>query len=81
VSQFGDPIFKTLIRKIGQPQTLGTSLNNLLPTLFPSRKSPLLALPILHGSVVPLSTHIETLGEGASYADGFLHIVVVMIVN
>jgi autophagy-related protein 5 len=66
---------------IGQPQTLGTALNNLLPTLFPSRKSPLLAQPMLHGTVVPLSTHVETLGEAASYADGFLHIVVVMIVN
>jgi len=64
-----------------QPQTLGTALNSLLPTLFPSRRSPLLALPVLHGAIVPLAIGIETLAEIAAYADGFLHIAVVMMVS
>ncbi|KAF2405471.1 autophagy protein 5 [Trichodelitschia bisporula] len=63
----------------GQTQTLGMALNTLLPTLFPSRRSPLLALPVLHGAVVPLSVPVETLAEVAAYADGFLHIAVVMM--
>jgi len=63
-----------------QPQTLGTALNTLLPTLFPSRRSPLLALPILQGSIVPLGVGLETLAEAAAYADGFLHVAVVMMV-
>jgi autophagy-related protein 5 len=62
-----------------QPQTLGTALNNLLPTLFPSRRSPLLAIPVLHGAVVPLGVGLEELAETASYADGFIHLAVVMM--
>lgn len=62
-----------------QPQTLGTALNSLLPTLFPSRRSPLLAIPVLHGAVVPLGVGFQELAELCSYADGFLHIAVVMM--
>lgn len=62
-----------------QPQTLGTALNTLLPTLFPSRRSPLLAIPVLHGAVVPLGVSLQELAETSSYADGFLHIAVVMM--
>jgi autophagy-related protein 5 len=32
-----------------QPQTVGTALNQILPSLFPSRRSPLLAQAVLHG--------------------------------
>jgi autophagy-related protein 5 len=62
-----------------QSQTLGMALNSLLPTLFPSRRSPLLALPVLHGAVVPLGVGLEELAEFCAYADGFLHIAVVMM--
>lgn len=62
-----------------QPQTLGTALNGLLPSLFPSRRSPLLAIPVLHGAVVPLGVGLQELGEYSSYADGFLHLAVVMM--
>lgn len=62
-----------------QPQTLGMALNSLLPTLFPSRRSPLLALPVLHGAVVPLGVNLEELAEYCAYADGFLHIAVAMM--
>lgn len=63
----------------GQPQTLGTALNSILPSLFPSRRQCLIALPVLQGSIVPLGVGIETLAEVAAYADGFLHITAVMI--
>ncbi|KIW01474.1 hypothetical protein, variant 1 [Verruconis gallopava] len=62
-----------------QPQTLGTALNSLVPSLFPSRKMPLLAQPVLHGAIVPLGVSLDTLSEIASYADGFLHMTVAMI--
>jgi hypothetical protein len=35
----------------------------------------------LHGAIVPLAIGIETLAEIAAYADGFLHIAVVMMVS
>lgn len=50
----------------------------MLPSLFPSRKNCLIALPVLQGSIVPLGVSIETLAEVAAYADGFLRITVVM---
>lgn len=62
-----------------QPQTLGMALNTLLPALFPSRRSPLLALPVLHGAVVPLAANVEELTRAAGYADGWLHIAVRMM--
>lgn len=63
----------------GQPQTVGTALNTILPSLFPSRRSPLLAQPVLHGAVVPLSAPVEELLKAAAYADGFLHVAIVMM--
>lgn len=62
-----------------QPQTLGTALNGILPSIFPSRRNPLLAQPVLHGAVVPMSAGIEELGRTAAYADGFLCVVVAML--
>jgi len=63
-----------------QPQTMGTALNQLLPTLFPSRRSPLLAQAVLHGAVLPLSASVEELIRAAAYLDGWLHIAIVMMV-
>jgi len=62
-----------------QPQTLGTALNSLLPSLFPSRRSPLLAVPVLHGAIVPLGVGLQELAEMSCYADGFLHVAIVMM--
>lgn len=62
-----------------QPQTLGTALNGVLPSIFPSRRSPLLAQPVLHGAVVPMGANLEELGKAAGFGDGFLHIAVVMM--
>lgn len=63
----------------GQPQTIGTALNQILPTLFPSRRSPLLAQAVLHGAVLPLSASVEDLIRATAYLDGWLHIAVVMM--
>jgi autophagy-related protein 5 len=62
----------------GQAQTLGTALHTMLPNLFPSRRTPILGRPILHGAVVPMSANLEELARWASYADGWLGIVIVM---
>ncbi|KAI4275578.1 MAG: hypothetical protein LQ337_003130 [Flavoplaca oasis] len=62
-----------------EPQTLGTALHTLLPTLFPSRKTPILARPVLHGAVVPLNSQLEGLLKEVAYLDGWLHIGLVMI--
>ncbi|KAF2842879.1 autophagy protein-like protein 5 [Patellaria atrata CBS 101060] len=62
-----------------QTQTVGTALHSLIPSLFPSRRSPLLAQAILHGAVLPLGTPLEELSKVAAYADGFLHFTVCMM--
>ncbi|KAL8939253.1 MAG: hypothetical protein Q9216_003455 [Gyalolechia sp. 2 TL-2023] len=62
-----------------EPQTLGMALHALLPTLFPSRRTPILAKPVLHGAVVPMSSQVEGLLREAAYLDGWLHLGLVMI--
>lgn len=60
-------------------QTVGTALNTMAPSLFPSRRIPMLAQPVLHGAVLPLGTPVEELLRVAAYADGWLHVNVVMM--
>jgi autophagy-related protein 5 len=62
-----------------QPQTVGTALNAILPSLFPSRRSTLLAQAVLHGAVLPLGAGVEELVRASAYLDGWLHIAVVMM--
>ncbi|THY59639.1 putative autophagy protein Apg5 [Aureobasidium pullulans] len=62
-----------------QPNTLGMALNQILPTVFPSRRNPVLATPVLHGAVVPMGAPVKELMRATAFADGFLHIVVVML--
>lgn len=62
-----------------EEQTLGTALNALLPTLFPSRRTPILARAVLHGAVVPMGASVEELMRTAAYLDGWIHLGVVMI--
>ena len=64
---------------LDQPQMLGTALNLLLPTVFPSRRNPILAQAVLHGVVVPLAANMEELLRVAAYPDGFLHVSLVMM--
>ena len=60
----------------GQPQTLGTALHTLIPSLFPSRRTPLIARPLLHGAPIPLTASMDELSRWACYADGWLHVVI-----
>lgn len=60
----------------GSPQTLGTALHTLLPALFPSRRTPILAKPLLHGAVMPMNAVLEEVASKACYADGWINIVV-----
>lgn len=68
-----------LTKEAGSPQTVGTALNSILPSLFPSRRIPMLAQPVLHGAVLPLGANIEDLLRTSAYMDGWLHIVVAML--
>jgi autophagy-related protein 5 len=58
---------------------MGTALHVLLPTLFPSRRTPILAKAVLHGAVVPMSAPVEDLMRTAAYLDGWIHLGVVMM--
>lgn len=62
-----------------EPQTLGSALHALLPTLFPSRRTPILAKTVLHGAVVPMNAMVEELMRTAAYLDGWVHLGVVML--
>ncbi|TLS20955.1 uncharacterized protein PpBr36_10798 [Pyricularia pennisetigena] len=71
-----DVIFLFLI-KTGTPQTLGPTLRDLLPALFPSSRDPVLANVVLHGAPVPFSAPLEGLMREAAYPDGWLCLTVV----
>lgn len=62
-----------------QPQTVGMALHSLLPNLFPSRRTPVLAKPVLHGAVLPMSAPIEEVVRSSAYGDGWAYIVVRMV--
>ncbi|KAM0795480.1 autophagy protein Apg5 [Usnea florida] len=62
-----------------EKQTLGTTLHALLPTLFPSRRTPILAEAVLHGAVVPMGASVEELMRIAAYLDGWIHLGVMML--
>lgn len=62
-----------------QPQTLGTALHSLLPHLFPSRRTPVLAKPVLHGAAVPMSAPVEEVVRSSAYGDGWVYIVIRMM--
>ncbi|KAI5818567.1 autophagy protein Apg5-domain-containing protein [Pyronema omphalodes] len=61
-----------------EQQTVGTALNALLPELFPSKRTPVLSRPVIHGVVIPMSTPLIELFPIAMYPDGFLHITLAM---
>lgn len=58
---------------------LGSALNAIIPSLFPSKRDAILAEPILHGAVVPFRAPLEELMREAAYADGWLHLCVNML--
>lgn len=62
-----------------QLQTIGGVLHTLLPNLFPSRRTPVLAKPVLHGAVLPMSAPIEEVVRSSAYGDGWAYVVVRMM--
>lgn len=64
---------------IGEVQTVGSVLNQILPSLFPSRRDPILAEPILHGAALPFRAPLEEVMREAAYADGWIHLSIVML--
>lgn len=55
------------------------ALNGILPRIFPSRRDAIVAEPVLHGASVPFRAPLEELMREAAYADGWLHLSVLMI--
>jgi autophagy-related protein 5 len=55
------------------------ALNQILPSLFPSRRDAILAEPILHGAPVPFRAPLEELMREAAYADGWIHLTLLML--
>jgi autophagy-related protein 5 len=62
-----------------EPQTIGGVLHELIPTVFPSRRTYIFAHAVLHGAVLPLAASVEDLMRSVAYTDGFLHISLGMI--
>ncbi|KAK7205164.1 autophagy protein Apg5-domain-containing protein [Myxozyma melibiosi] len=62
-----------------EPHTVGTALHKFLPDLFPSRRTCLLARPILHGAFLGMTVPLAELLSECMYTDGYLHICIVMI--
>jgi autophagy-related protein 5 len=60
-------------------QTLGTALHQVIPALFPSRRTCLFARPICHGVVVPMIARLDELADLFCGGDGWLDIVIVMM--
>ncbi len=60
-------------------QTIGSALNSMLPSLFPSRRDSILAEPILHGAPIQFRAPLEEVMREAAYADGWIHLSVSMI--
>jgi len=75
-------IVQTLIQPVTtnrEIQTVGSALNSILPSLFPSRRDAILAEPILHGAPLPFRAPLEEVMKEAAYADGWIHLSVSMI--
>ncbi len=51
----------------------------MLPSLFPSRRDPIVAEPILHGAAVPFRAPLEEVMREGAYADGWVHLSVLMV--
>ncbi|PYH42645.1 autophagy protein 5 [Aspergillus saccharolyticus JOP 1030-1] len=62
-----------------QVQTIGSALHALLPNLFPSRRTPVLAKPVLHGAAVPMGAPVEELVRCSAYGDGWVYVVIRMM--
>ncbi|KAG7413473.1 autophagy protein Apg5-domain-containing protein [Fusarium sp. MPI-SDFR-AT-0072] len=62
-----------------RPKTLGQALKEMLPGLFPSSRDPILAKVVMHGAGVPFDAPLEELMREASYPDGWICLVVIVL--
>jgi autophagy-related protein 5 len=60
-------------------QTMGSALHGALPTLFPSRRTPIIARPVLHGAVAPMAMTLEDAMRTLAFTDGWLHVGIDMM--
>ncbi|KAL6878856.1 autophagy protein Apg5 domain-containing protein [Trichoderma novae-zelandiae] len=61
-----------------RPKLLGQALKDLMPTLFPSSRDPVLAGVVLHGVPAPFNAPLGEMMREAAYPDGWLCFVVVV---
>ncbi|KAH6609650.1 autophagy protein 5 [Trichoderma cornu-damae] len=61
-----------------KPKLLGQALKDLMPTLFPSSRDPVLANVVLHGVSAPFNAPLGEMMREAAYPDGWLCFVVVV---
>lgn len=59
-----------------KPKLLGQALKEMLPSLFPSSRDPVLASLVMHGAPVPFEAPLGELMREAAYPDGWLCLVV-----
>ncbi|KAF9767381.1 autophagy protein 5 [Fusarium sp. DS 682] len=62
-----------------RPKLLGQALKEMLPGLFPSSRDPILAKVVMHGAGVPFDAPLEDLMREASYPDGWICLVVIVL--
>ena len=51
----------------------------MVPKLFQSPRTAIIARPVLHGIVIPMQTPLVELLKDGVYMDGFLHVTVAMM--
>ena len=62
-----------------EEQTIGTALHQVLPALFPSRRTCLFARPVCQGVIVPMNAILSELADSFGGGDGWMDVVVVMM--
>ncbi|KAH7255797.1 autophagy protein Apg5-domain-containing protein [Fusarium redolens] len=62
-----------------RPKVLGQALKEMLPGLFPSSRDPILAKVVMHGAGIPFDAPLEELMREASYPDGWICMVVIVL--
>jgi autophagy-related protein 5 len=72
------PLVTAVLPQTRSPQTVGTALHAALPSLFPSRKTPIQAYPVLHGAVLPMTAPLDEVLRASAYMDGWLHLGIEM---
>jgi autophagy-related protein 5 len=60
-------------------QTIGTALHQVLPSLFPSRRTCLFARPVCQGVIIPMTTRVDLFAELFCGGDGWTDIIIVMM--